>query len=464
MRSLSLLIPMVALLGSIPAVGPAHAQSTPWVITTDYSLFGRVRSFAPQDPWTVSSDLATIPGDAVGRWHEGLVYIVGRGGANLVQVYDPGTGFSLVREFSLGDGLNPQDIAFAPDGSAYVSCYDSPVLLRIDPGTGEILDTFDTSAYADADGLPETGWMFLHEGLLYLTCQRLDRNNWYAPTGPGLLLVFNLADRTWSPPVALAGADPYTRIRTMTDAGGRTLLAVGCVGYYALLDGGIELVDPAAGQSEGYLLTEQELGGDVINFVFSGPQSLHVLLSSSSFATSIVHVDLGGGGTTLVDASSGYTHADLAWDGDFQLYVADRTVGAAGIRVFDSLSDAELTDEPLATGLPPFLFILPGSDGLSPSSLAPAAGLVLGSPFPNPCNPVAQVPVHGPADTDLQVSVFDVRGHRVSRSVLRTDGDGEAVYTFTGRDDRGAVLAAGLYRVAVGNGRAFAARTVVLVK
>ena len=176
--------------GSLPVV----AQDTGWVLTTDYSAFGRIRSFEMDSPWTVSADLATIPGDPSGRHHDDLVYVVGRSTSNAIQIYDPAADFSLVREFSLGSGRNPQDIAFDAEGDAYVSCYDEAVLLRVDVQTGTILDTFDTSMFADADGLPETAWMQTLGDRLYITCQRLDRDYYYSPSGPGALLVFDMTN------------------------------------------------------------------------------------------------------------------------------------------------------------------------------------------------------------------------------------------------------------------------------
>jgi hypothetical protein len=441
-----------------------QAQTGPWVITTDYSLFGRVRQVAATDPWTVSGDLATIPGDAAGRCHEGLVYIVGRGGANLIQVYDPAQGFSLVREFSLGDGLNPQDIAFAPDGSAYVSCYDAAVLLRVDTELGIVLDTYSTAQFADTDGLPETAWMLAHQGRLYITCQLLDRGNWYSPTGPGKLLVFDLTTRTWLPAITLTGGDPYTRIVPYQDANGRNLLSVGCVGYYALLDGGIDLVDPETGVSEGYLATEVQLGGDVLTYVFIGNVRLYALVSSPSFQTQLVYLDLSDFSLQVVDQAAGYDHADLAFDGDFQLFVADRAVAASGVRVFDAVSLAELTQSPLHTGLPPFQFIMPVGGEAAPSGGVPSAGLTLGKPYPNPCNPTARVPISGAPATDLVVSVFDLRGRKVASEIVRTDSDGKAVYQFKGVGEQGMNLAAGVYRVVARGGSAWAGTSLVLVK
>ena len=65
---------------AVALCGSAAALDTGWIITTDYGSFGRLRSFACNAPWTVSGDLAVVPGDAIGRYHDGLLYVVGRGG------------------------------------------------------------------------------------------------------------------------------------------------------------------------------------------------------------------------------------------------------------------------------------------------------------------------------------------------------------------------------------------------
>jgi hypothetical protein len=466
MKILTFLLMLLALCPSV------YAQETGWILTTDYSTFGRVRSFLLDDPWTVSGDLATIPGDPTGRYHDGKVYIVGRGGASLIQIYDPESGFALVREFSIGAGRNPQDIAFDSAGEAYVSCYDEAVLLRVDVTDGTILDTFDTSMFADADGLPETAWMLASGDLLYIASQKLDRNNWYAPTGPGDLLVFDMAAEAWVDmdagaagiqPIVLTGADPYTRIETVESGEGAGNLRVGCVGFYGINDGGIEDVDPVAGVSLGFVVTEQELGGDISAFTNTG-DDLHILISDASFITSLRRFDPASGAVTVLDTGSGYVHADLAWDGDFQLYLADRTVGAAGLRVFDTFSGAELTTGPLDTGLPPFRFILPTTDGVSPVPMADAGGLRLSHPHPNPCNPAADLEIQGQPGHQVGVGVFDLRGRRLQERTLEIDNSGRAVFRFDGRDGRGRNLPAGVYRVVIQNKTGYAARTLTLLK
>ena len=291
---ISMVAVLVLCLAVIPAPEVAWAQDTGWVITTDYSTFGQVRAFDLAQPWAVSADLATIPGDAVGRYHEGLIYIVGRGSANTLGVYDPAADFALVREFSLGAGRNPQDIAFAPDGTAFVSCYDSAELLAVDVQNGQVTATYSTAAFADADGLPETGWMAAVDDRLYIAAQLLDSANWYTPTGPGALLVFDMTARAWVDqdpvqdgvqPIALGGTDPYTRLQVFA-TGGVMHARVGCVGFFGVADGGIEEVDLDNGVSLGFVVTESDLGGDVTGFVQQG-EVLYVLVSDASFITSV---------------------------------------------------------------------------------------------------------------------------------------------------------------------------------
>ena len=456
------MIARIALAAALLLASTALAEPTAWLLTTDYGTFGRARSFDAASPWAVSADLATIPGDAAGRHHGGLVYVLGRGGSNVLQVYDPAAGFALVREFSLGAGRNPQDIAFDSAGEAYISCYDQAVLLRVDVANETVLATYSTAAFADADGLPETAWCAADGDRLYIACQKLDRDNWYAPSGPGAVLVFDMAGEQWVDmdpasagvqPINLVGGNPYTRL--VLDG---SILAVGCAGYFGLNDGGIETVDLLTGLSLGFAVTESALGGDILVMVPDGDCWL-TLVSDASFITSVRRVC--GGVVDVLDTGNGYVHADL-WLSGGQLFVADRTTGAAGLRVLDPVSGAARSGT-IATGLPPFMFVPPTS-APSAEPLPRAAGLRLGAPYPNPCNPAARIVVTGRPGATVTVGVHDLRGRRVGGGTLVTDGDGRGVFTFDGVTAAGATLPAGVYQVLARDGGAAAATTVTLVK
>ncbi len=463
---------LAAALLAAAATATARADNA-WVLTGDYSQFGRLRAYAQAATPATGADLATTPGDAIGRLHDGLLYVVGRGGASLLQVYDPAAGMALVREFSLGAGRNPQDIAFDTQGRAFVSCYDQAVLLRVDVNTGTVAQTYSTAAFADTDGLPETAWMLARGDRLFIACQKLDRANWYAPTGPGALLVFDMAAGQWidanpsqsgTQPITLAGGNPYTRIEVVGH-NGHERLRIGCVGWYGELDGGIDEVDPEALASLGYVATEAQLGGDLSAFVTTGAQDVWAIVGDIvTWNTNLVRWQ-GGPSHVTVREGAGFVFADLAWDGGCRVFLADRTAGADGLRAYDACTGAALNATPAPTGLPPFSFVLTADPVASPAPPVPAvAALRLGHAFPNPCNPAARIDVEGPADQPATVTVVDLAGRALASGRLQLDGSGRAAYVFDGRDAAGRALPAGVYRVVVRSAAGTAARSVTLLK
>jgi len=439
------------------------------VLTTDYSTFGGVSIMQRQAPWAIQPDVETVGGDPIARWHEGLVYVVNRGGANNVQVLDPQQGYTTILQFSVGAGRNPQDIAFDSEGDAYISCYDEAVLLRVDKQTGAIITSWSTEPFADSDGLPETAWMETVDDLLYIVCQRLDRDNWYAPTDASYLAIFDMASEQWvdaepSVPgvqgIVLTGTNPFAQLEL--DA---TLpqLRVCCVGYWGLLDGGIETVDLVAQASLGFEITEQELGGDVLGIATALDGWRFAIISNPSFETAVVRYAPATGDVAMVDQATGYVHADLAFDGTFMVYVADRTLGNHGLRVFDAVGATELTSAPLSAGLPPFRVELPAA-GPTAVAVPSAAGLRLLAPWPNPSNPATEIRVQSEPGQSVRLSVVDLRGHRVRAVTVIADGAGEGRFRFDGTDNAGRILPAGVYRVIAEGGGAFAARSLTLVR
>ena len=165
----------------------AHAARA-YVVESDFST----GSFSSTDVTTrtPSCDVASVYSDARVRWYNGRVYVINRFGADNIEVLD-GTTFGLVKQFSVGNGANPYDIAFASPTHAYVTRYESPDLWIVNPATGSHDGTISLAGLADADGIPEMDRMIVVGPLLFVSLQRVDRNNGFAPTDSSLVAVID---------------------------------------------------------------------------------------------------------------------------------------------------------------------------------------------------------------------------------------------------------------------------------
>ena len=459
---------LLSLLALVVAT-PALAWDDFLVLTTDYSTYGGATSVNRASPWAADTDIATVSSDAVGRWHDGLYYVVNRGGGN-IQVLDPAQNYATLRQFSVGAGRNPQDIAFGPDGLAYVSCYDEAVLLQVDVEAGTVIDTWSTAAFADSDGLPETSWMQAVGGFLYITCQRVDQNGWWAPAGGSRLLVFDMFAEAWHDTdpgttdidgVMLVGQNPSARPRLSPDG---TELWVGSAGNWLVADGGIEIVDLSTLQSSGFRLTEAELGGDLVSFTLVDDDRGWCIVSDSSFCTRLLTFDPAGGGVSTVLTAADYDYVDVDFDGDGQILLCDRTVGAAGLRVFEPWTSVELTSTPIALGRPPFMCVLPENSEAVPVAQGVPVAPRLAAPWPNPANPRVNLAFTAEPGETVRLEVRDLRGRRLRSVRLTADGSGAGVWSFDGLDDRGRPLATGGYRAVVVGERGLSGRAFSIVR
>lgn len=445
---------------------PSAAAANAAVICSDLVGSATVGRLQLAAPWSFTPDLQPVYHDAIGVWHDGLVYVVNRAGADNIQVLDPEQDLATIRQFSLGLGRGLQHIAFTPGGTAWVSCYDAAELLHVDPVSGAILHVISTAQFADADGLPETTWLVVDGGRLFVYCQRLDRDNWYSPVGDSYLLVLDLATRTWidcdpSQPgvqgVLLSATNPYCE--PVRD--GNRLL-VGCTGFFGMQDGGVDVVDLSALTSLGLEITEAQLGGDLVSLTAGGDGRRHAVVAGADFATAL-KAYTPSGAVTLLHQGVGYHHAHIAFDGDFQVFVADRRPGQAGIRVYDAASGAQLTTAPIATGLAPSYLVLPEVQAVPVPHLLPSL-VSLAPPYPNPANPRTRVEITAPAGASIDVRVIDLRGREVRRHTLAADAGGQASWEFDGLDKSGRALASGVYRVTAAGAGGFAVRSLALVR
>jgi hypothetical protein len=340
--------------------GCALPQTRAFVVTTDFTT-GSFATIDLDPPHTVmrSSPNHRVHRDAVVRTHDNLVYVVNRLFADNLQVLDPADQFATRLECSTGNGTNPHDIAFAGDDKAYITLFERSTLLIVDPAAPPNCDgftrgTIDLSSLADADGNPDMDQMAIVDTRLYVALERLDINTVLRiPATNGALAVIDTTSDEVIGAIELTGQNPFAATKGLTVRDGGIYVAE--TGLFNVLDGGIERVDLATQQAQGYVITEEELGGDITDFVFITDHLAYAVIGRPNLTNALVAFDPSTRQitSTLLDVR-GFSLFDIELNDRGELYVADRARRASGIRIFRAADGAPLTDAPLDLLLPPF--------------------------------------------------------------------------------------------------------------
>lgn len=436
------------LLSAAPARG---AQSRAFVLTTDFSTGGL--SAVQLDTRAVTPDVAPVHSDAVARWHDGLLYVVNRFGQDNIQVIDPAQNYATVRQFSTGNGTNPQDICFVTAGKAYVTRYEVGDLLIVNPATGAHLGVIPLAAFADADGVPEMARMVRVDNRVFVAIQRLDRNAGFQPTDRSLVAVIDAdadtvldADPAASgkQAILLTGRNPVT---TFAFDRATSRLLIGCSGAIGGLDGGIEYVDPVFMTSLGYAITGAALGGDIADVAWNGPGHSYAIVIDAGFNTLLVSWSALSGQTLgTVYAPGGYSLSDCELNDRGELYVCNSNLLSPGLHVFAVPGDNRVAG-PLDCGLPPYQVTFDAaSEQVLAVETAPA-GAALSQPWPNPARGALRVRLDLPREAAVEVEALDLAGRRVRSIAAGTFAAGSATLAWDLRDARGRPVPPGLYLV-----------------
>jgi hypothetical protein len=436
------------MLAATPARG---AETRAFVLTTDFQT-GSL-SVNTLGTSAVAKDVAAVHSDAVERWYGGLLYVVNRFGQDNIQVIDPAQNYLTVRQFSTGNGSNPQDICFVSATKAYVTRYDVSDLLIVNPSTGASLGVIPLGTFADADGNPEMAHMVRVDDRVFVAIQRLDRNAGYQPTDRSLIAVIDagadtVLDADPATPgrqaIRLTGKNPYT-VFAFDRATSRLL--IGCAGVYGALDGGIESVDPVTLKSLGYAITETALGGDVGDIAWNGAAHSYAIVSDADFNTLLVSWSaVTGRRIATVFAPGGFSLNDCELNDRGELYVCDSDLLSPGLFVF-RVPDDTMIRGPLDCGLPPYQVTF---DATSEQVLAveeERAGASLSNPWPNPARGELRVRLSLSRAGAVEVEALDLAGRRV-RGIASGElpaGSTTCVWDLT--EARGRPVPAGLYLV-----------------
>lgn len=328
------------------------------ITTTDFSS----GSFSSLDleTNTATNDYLTIHSDAVVRTYQDKVYIINRLGQDNVIVLDKDNLSTPLIQYSTGNGTNPHDMAFVSESKAYISRYGHTQVLIVNPVTGDSLGAVDLSTFADSDGFPEMSQLTLYNNRLFVVCLRLDQNNGFAPTDFSVVVVVDVAtDQVVDVDANAAGVQGI--VMTGKNPSGASqrgdkwvLSTVNTFGDLA--DGGIEVIDLGNLKSDGIVIGEAELGGNLNFLAMASDNKGYVVVSDANFANLVKGFDLT---TKTVSASlGGLSGGYVSSLGVFgtRLYALDNgsfsDPTSGGVKVYDVNTD-QLVAGPINTGLPP---------------------------------------------------------------------------------------------------------------
>ncbi len=339
----------------------AEAQSRKlFVVTSDYETGGH--AVINLDSLSVDTiKTGSLPSDAYVRSFGEKVYVVGRFMTNNVNVFDRNDFERPANQYSTGAGTHPHDILVLNDSKAYLTMYDKDYISIIHPMTGSESGRIDMSVFSDSDGLPEIDRMLYHDGRVYITAQRLDRDNYYEPTDFSVIAIVDPETDTVLDSIELSRTNPvdmqYVR-------GVDKIMVAEAGGYFSMVEGGLEYINPVTKEAEGILMTKDDFGGTLGAGVLGRAIEMvnstqgYGLITDADYFTSIVKFDLGSMNVEPIhNPQTGFIHSDILLDGDY-LFVADRTMEKPGIRVFDVRTNVEITSEPIDVGLPPACMVI----------------------------------------------------------------------------------------------------------
>jgi hypothetical protein len=450
----SVLVALLLVLASAQAA--SAAQTRAFVYATDFGS-GAISTVELGPPRTAVIDRASVCSDAVIRYFFGQLYVVERFGCNSIRILDPVT-FNVVRQFSTGNNSNPNDICVISPTKAYVTRYDQPDLWIMNPATGGFLGSISLAPFADHDGIPEMNRMVRHGNHVFVTCQRLDRDNFFSPTDSSLVVVIDATtdaivdadpDVAGAQGILLPRTNPTTEFATTPH--GDFLL--GCTGAFGVTDGGVVRLDPLTLSAKAVEVTEAQLGGDINDVAVgtgsSGATRAFCVVSDAAFNTKLVSYHRSGAVTvTTVFPGSGFVLADVEVDDRDEVYLCDRTASAPGVRVFAALTGVQLTASAIGTGLPPSDIAFDATEPVGVPEAALAAGPVefLGA-FPNPAPgaSLSSIRLRTAGPGTVNVAIVNAAGRTVR--AWRSEANGDCVVAWDGRDAMGRAAPSGVYLV-----------------
>jgi hypothetical protein len=272
-------------------------------------------------------------GDPVVRASGDKVFVVNRFGYDSITELELSSGdvWTLVAQWSTGQGTNPQDIAVDGD-TAYVATEAMPAIEIFDLSKAPsptMTDMIDLSSL-QSDGNPDAQSIWLgKDGNLYVTLDLLDSS--FTPTGVGMVAVIDPKTKTVTKQLSLNFKDPYG---PLTPVGDGSKLVVPTEDDFSGATGCLESIDVGGQKVDSCVVNNSSLGGTIAGFALDSSDKAWLAVtafgtggaetgkligvkqdgtidSAPVSGTAEVVTDVGTCGTTLLyaDQSTGVLHA-----------------------------------------------------------------------------------------------------------------------------------------------------------
>jgi len=337
------------------------------VVTGDFSKSsaGKIATVA-LDKAAVGFFAEPIHTDAIARLDPNgdRLYVVNRRGQDNLTTFSL-TGETLLKQFSLYtysflnkglDDVNAQDIVPWNHTSALVSRWNSNMLIRINPETGEYLNPpyISYALQSDSDLTVDPAKMARVGERAWVQLQRLDRKNFWVPAPPSYIGVVDFEAGRSEKLITLKGTNPSSDFVF----GGNGKVYVSCAGKFGVLDGGIEQLDIATAESDGIVVKESDLGGEIVDFAVAG-STAWAIAYNAKFDTRLLKLKLPEWKIEAqwLETDGKNPLQSLIHDAERNLiFVASRDVNQPSVIVFDAETGSEVTRYDV--GLPPVQMVL----------------------------------------------------------------------------------------------------------
>ena len=316
---------------------------------------------------TVDDDLEVTSSDPIARVEDARPFVINRLNFDNLQGLDPFASFRTSFQYSTGNGSNPHDAVIleeggntssgGPGGLAFVTRYEPPYndVAVVDLRDGSILDRIDLTPYArNPDHLPRPDQILLHDGLLYVTLEDVNRS--FTEFMSGRVAVIDPVRRQVVDLIELAGQNPFEAL-TVSEATG--LIYVGLAGIFPgrlpqALTGGIEVIDPDTRRAS-LFVDDDALGGNV-SAVALGPTRGYCVVSDAAFRNFVKAFDMTSGEVLGTVFESSNQIPSIESDGDGYLLIGENDFFAPRIVLLDAATGQPVASLPLR--LPPISFAI----------------------------------------------------------------------------------------------------------